>query len=146
MIDTTLAQDIQKRAEAYRDETAKILSDMVKIKSYSSQEEDVCRHIAALCEKLGFDEVKIDPLGSVLARVGNGPKILAIDAHIDTVETGDVAQWEKDPFSGDIENGLVHGRGTSDQKGGAASMITAGKILKDMGYNGGWTSGARDAT
>ena len=133
------AKNIMAKAEAYRDETAKILSGLVKIKSYSSKEEQVCKHIAALCEKLGFDEVKIDPLGSVLARVGNGPKILAIDAHIDTVETGDPSQWKKDPFSGDIENGLVHGRGASDQKGGAASMISAGRILKDMGYNGQWT-------
>jgi len=134
-----IAADIKTRAEAYRDETARILSNMVKIKSYSSQEEEVCRHIAALCESMGFDEVKIDPLGSVLARVGSGPKILAIDAHIDTVETGDPDQWDRDPFSGDIEGGLVHGRGSSDQKGGAASMVSAGKILKDLGYAGGWT-------
>ena len=133
------AKEIRKRAEDYRDQTAQILSEMVKIKSYSSQEEEVCRHIAKVCEDLGFDEVKIDPLGSVLARVGSGPKILAIDAHIDTVETGDVSQWSKDPFSGDIEDGLVHGRGSTDQKGGGAAMITAGRILKDMGYDGEWT-------
>jgi putative selenium metabolism hydrolase len=135
----TNAKDIRSRAEAYRSDTAKILSEMVKIKSYSSKEEDVCRHIANVCEEMGFDEVKIDPLGSVLARVGSGPKIMAIDAHIDTVETGDPAQWTKDPFSGGIENGLVHGRGSTDQKGGAAAMITAGKILKDLGYDGEWT-------
>jgi len=134
-----IAKDIRARAEAYRDETAKILSDMVKIKSYSSKEQEVCEHIAALCERLGFDEVKIDPLGSVLARVGNGKKIMAIDAHIDTVGTGDLSQWKKDPFSGDIEDGLVHGRGSTDQKGGAAAMVTAGKILKDMDYDGDWT-------
>jgi len=135
----TIARDIRSKAENMKDQTARILSDMVKIKSYSSREEDVCRHIAALCSEMGFDEVKIDPLGSVLARVGSGKKILAIDAHIDTVETGDVSQWTKDPFSGDIENGLVHGRGASDQKGGAASMVAAGKILKDLGYDGDWT-------
>ena len=133
------AAKIKKLAEEYRDETARILSEMVKIKSYSAQEEDVCRWIGAECEKHGFDEVKIDDLGSVLARVGSGPKVLAIDAHIDTVETGDLSQWEKDPFSGDIENGLVYGRGSSDQKGGAASMIAAGKILKELDYNGEWT-------
>ncbi len=135
----SVAMDIKKRAEDYRDQTARILSDMVKIKSYSSKEENVCRHIAALCEKMGFDEVKIDPLGSVLARVGSGKKILAIDGHVDTVETGDLSQWERDPFSGDIENGLVYGRGSSDQKGGAAAMVTAGKILKDLNYSGDWT-------
>ncbi len=135
----TKAKEVKAKAEAYRDQTAKILSEMVKIKSYSSQEENVCRHIAKVCEEMGFDEVKIDPLGSVLARIGSGPKILVFDAHIDTVETGDLAQWKKDPFSGDIENGLVHGRGSTDQKGGAAAMISAGKILKDLGYNGDWT-------
>jgi len=134
-----IGKDIGKRAEAYRDQTAKILADMVRIKSYSGKEEEVCRHIAVLCENMGFDEVKIDPLGSVLARVGNGKKILAIDAHIDTVETGDTAQWNRNPFSGDIENGLVHGRGSTDQKGGAAAMVSAGKILKDLGYAGDWT-------
>jgi len=132
-------RDIRKRAEAYRDDTAKFLSDMVKIKSYSGQEEEICRYIASLCERLGFDEVMIDKLGSVLARIGSGRKILAIDAHVDTVEVGDASQWKRNPFSGDIEKGLVHGRGSSDQKGGAASMLSAGRILRDLGYDGEWT-------
>ena len=134
-----MVRDIWKRAETYRDDTAKLLSDMVKIKSYSGQEEEICKHVASLCEDLNFDEVRIDKLGSVLSRIGSGKKVLAIDAHIDTVEVGDLSQWKRDPFSGDIENGLVHGRGSSDQKGGAASMLSAGRILKDLGYNEEWT-------
>jgi putative selenium metabolism hydrolase len=59
---------------------------------------------------------------------------MAFDAHIDTVEVGDESQWELDPFSGLIEGGFVHGRGASDQKGGAAAMITAGKICKELGF------------
>lgn len=133
------ANDIRKQAELYRADTAKFLSDMVKIKSYSGQEEEICRHVASLCEDLGFDEVRIDELGSVLARIGSGKKTLAIDAHVDTVEVGDLGQWKRDPFSGDIENGLVHGRGASDQKGGAAAMLSAGRILKDLDYDGEWT-------
>jgi putative selenium metabolism hydrolase len=83
--------------------------------------------------------VRIDGLGSVVARIGNGPKKIALDAHIDTVEVGDPGQWKLAPFSGLIQHGLVHGRGSSDQKGGAASMITAGRILKDLGYDGDYT-------
>ncbi|MBF9015752.1 MULTISPECIES: YgeY family selenium metabolism-linked hydrolase [unclassified Oceanispirochaeta] len=131
----SIEKEIRAKAEEYRDYTAKLLSEMVKIKSYSSEEEAVCRKIKEMCEEAGFDEVYFDGLGSVIGRVGNGPKILAFDAHIDTVTTGDLSAWEKDPFSGEIDDTYVWGRGTSDQKGGAASMITAGRILKDLGYD-----------
>jgi putative selenium metabolism hydrolase len=130
-----IEQEIRAKAEEYRDYSARLLSEMVKIKSYSSEEEAVCRKIKELCEEAGFDEVRFDGLGSVVGRVGNGPKILAFDAHIDTVTIGDPSAWEKDPFSGEIDDTYVWGRGTSDQKGGAASMITAGRILKDLGYD-----------
>ena len=130
---------IAELGEKYRDYTADNLSKLVQTKSYSSKEEDVCRLIVRLCEEAGFDEVKIEGLGSVVGRVGNGPKKLAFDAHIDTVEVGNLKNWDFDPFSGAIEDGLVKGRGASDQKGGAASMITAGRILKELGYGGEYT-------
>jgi len=131
-----IKDEILAKAKEYRDYTAKTLSEMVKIRSYDGEEEAVCRKIVEMCEEAGFDEVRIDGLGSVVGRVGNGPKSIAFDAHIDTVEVGDSSQWSFDPFSGEIKDGLVHGRGSSDQKGGAASMVTAGRILKDLGYDG----------
>lgn len=134
-----IKDDILAKAKEYRDYTAENLSKIVKIKSYSGDEENVARKVVELCEEAGFDEVRIDGLGSVVARVGNGPKTIAIDGHIDTVEVGDPEQWDFDPFSGEIKDGKIFGRGTSDQKGGAASMITAGRILKDLGYDGEYT-------
>ncbi len=130
---------IAELGEKYRDYTAENLSKLVQTKSYSSKEEDVCRLIVKLCEEAGFDEARIEGLGSVVARVGNGPKTLAFDAHIDTVEVGNLKNWNFEPFSGAIKDGLVMGRGASDQKGGAASMITAGRILKELGYGGEYT-------
>jgi putative selenium metabolism hydrolase len=135
----SVEKEILEKAAAYRMYTAETLSQMVKIPSYSGEEEAVCRKIVELCEEAGFDEVRIDGLGSVIARIGSGPKILAFDAHIDTVTVGDPEAWEKEPFSGEIDDTYVWGRGTSDQKGGAASMITAGKILKELGYDGDYT-------
>jgi putative selenium metabolism hydrolase len=119
-----------------RDWSARTLSDIVKIPSFSGKEEVVCRKIAALCQEAGFDEVRFDGLGNVVARVGSGPRSLAIDAHVDTVGVGDPSRWETDPFSGLVRDGLVYGRGTADQKGGAAAMITAGRILKESAYDG----------
>ena len=123
-----ITEKIREMAENYRDYTAENLSKLVKTKSYSSKEEDVCRLIVELCKEAGFDDVYIDGLGSVVGRVGNGPKKIAFDAHIDTVEVGNMKNWKFDPFSGEIKDGLVLGRGASDQKGGAASMITAGRM------------------
>ena len=129
-------KEIRAKAESYKDWTAKNLSSIIKVPAMSNKEKERILFLKDMCEKAGFDEVRIDGLGNLLARVGDGPKKLVIDAHIDTVGIGDRSQWKKDPFSGDIENGLVHGRGTSDQTGGAAAMITAGRILKEMNYSG----------
>ncbi len=114
-------------ARELRDYSAETLSSIVKIPSFSGKEENVCRKIESLCREAGFEEVRIDGLGNVIGRVGKGPRKLAIDAHIDTVGVGDKSQWKTDPFSGTIKDGLVLGRGTSDQKGGAAAMIAAGQ-------------------
>ena len=134
-----MEKKIIELAEKYRGYTAENLSKLVKTKSYSSKEEDVCRLIKTLCEEAGFDEVRFDGLGSVIGRVGSGKKKLAFDAHIDTVEVGNEKNWKFNPFSGEVKDGLVYGRGASDQKGGAASMITAGRILKELGYDGEYT-------
>ncbi|MEA1910954.1 MAG: YgeY family selenium metabolism-linked hydrolase, partial [Spirochaetota bacterium] len=93
-------EEILAKAKEYKDYTATNLSKMVQAKSYSSKEEEVCRLIKSLCEEAGFDEVRFDGLGSVIGRVGFGPKEIAFDAHIDTVEVGDLSQWDLDPFSG----------------------------------------------
>jgi putative selenium metabolism hydrolase len=132
----SIEKQILAKAKEYRDYTAQNLSKMIKIPSFSGKEKEVCLAIKAMCEEAGFDEVYIDGIGNVIGRVGNGPKKLAFDAHIDTVEVGNLNNWSKDPFSGEIADGKVYGRGASDQEGGAASMITAGRILKELGYSG----------
>ncbi len=134
-----MSKKILELAKKYRDYTANNLSKLVRTKSYSSKEKDVCALIVELCKEAGFDEVRIDGLGSVIGRVGSGPKSIAFDAHIDTVEVGNMDNWKFNPFSGEVKDGKVWGRGTSDQKGGAAAMITAGRILKELGYGGEYT-------
>jgi putative selenium metabolism hydrolase len=86
-------------------------------------------------EEAGFDEVRIDGLGNVIGRVGNGKKILAIDGHMDTVDVGLPENWDFEPLGGEIKDGYVHGRGTVDQKGGVAAFVTSGKILKELNFD-----------
>jgi putative selenium metabolism hydrolase len=130
------ANEIAAKAKAYRDYTAGNLSEMVKVPGFSSTEKERVVLLKRLCEEAGMEEVHIDGLGSLLGRVGHGKKKLVFDAHIDTVGVGDPAQWKTPPHSGMIKNGLVYGRGSTDQLGGAASMITAARILKELAYDG----------
>jgi putative selenium metabolism hydrolase len=128
-------QKIRSRSQELKGYTAENLQELVKIRSLSGEEEAIIHKLAGLCERAGFDEVRIDGLGNLVGRVGSGSKVMAIDAHIDTVDTGDLDQWSLHPFSGEIRDGHVHGRGSVDQKGGAASMITSGRMLKELGYD-----------
>ena len=132
-------ETIVDSAKRERDTTAELLSRIVKVPALSGTEGDRIRLLEEMCREAGADEVRIDGLGNLLARVGSGKKILAIDAHIDTVDVGDRSQWKEDPFSGRIGDGLVYGRGTSDQLGGAAGMITAAKLLRELDYSGDYT-------
>lgn len=131
-----MVDKIKQLSEAYRDYTAEMLRQMVAVEGYSGTEGERCKIITDICQKAGFDEVYTDGLGSVVGRVGNGPKKLVFDAHIDTVQIGDPNQWDCNPFGGEIKDGFMYGRGVSDQLGGAASMIAAGRILKELGYDG----------
>ncbi len=128
-----LSKVIYDKAQQYADYTAKNLSKVIKIKSLSTKEEGVAKAIKQMMEEAGFDEVKIDGLGNVIGRIGDGKKIIAIDGHIDTVDMGNPDNWDFDPLSGEIKDGYVLGRGTSDQTGGPIAGITAGRILKEIG-------------
>ena len=130
----TLLQ-INKLAQSYADYTAGNLSKLVKIRSLSLGEEAVAIELKRQMLEAGFDEARIDKLGNVIGRIGNGKKILAFDGHIDTVDVGNKANWTADPFSGEISGGFVHGRGTVDQKGGPAAFVTAGRMLKELAFD-----------
>ena len=128
-----LSKTIYDKAKEYADYTAKNLSTLIKHKSLSCQEKEVASEIKKMMEEAGFDKVKIDGLGNVIGRIGNGKKIIAIDGHIDTVDLGNLDAWEFDPLGGEIKDGYVLGRGTTDQTGGPVAAITAGRILKELG-------------
>ena len=126
---------IKELSDKYRNYTAENLSKLVQIKSLSMQEEQVQLELKRQMEEAGFDEVRIDGLGNVIGRIGNGKKILAIDGHMDTVDMGNLNNWDFDPLGGEIKDGFVHGRGTVDQEGGPAAFVTSGRILKELGFD-----------
>ncbi len=132
-------QKVLELAEKYKPEISKFLRDMAAIPSESCGEEKVILRIKEEMEKVGFDKVEIDPMGNVLGYIGHGKHLIAMDAHIDTVGIGDRNLWKYDPYEGYEDNEVILGRGVSDQEGGMASMVYAGKIIKELGLEEDYT-------
>lgn len=127
------SREINKLSEKYADYTATNLSQLIVHKSLSTKEKEVAITLQQQLLEAGVDEARIDGLGNVIGRIGNGPKILAFDGHIDVVDLGNLANWSFDPLGGEIKDGFVHGRGSVDQKGGPAAFVTAARIVKELG-------------
>jgi putative selenium metabolism hydrolase len=108
---------------------------VLRIQSFSAKEEQVVTRIIQEMQTLGFDEARRDGLGNVIGRIGSGPRVIAFDAHIDTVYPGDLEQWSFDPFQPKLADGKIWGRGAADQKGGLVSMVYAAKIIQALGLN-----------
>jgi putative selenium metabolism hydrolase len=125
-------KEILKAAEGYRDQISKFLRDMIAIPSESADEKKVIERIKQEMEAVGFDKVTIDPMGNIIGTIGHGKHLIAMDAHIDTVGVGNIKLWQHDPYTGFEDKDIILGRGASDQEGGMAAMVYAGKIIKDL--------------
>ncbi|MDQ7001000.1 MAG: M20/M25/M40 family metallo-hydrolase, partial [Mariprofundus sp.] len=85
-------------------------------------------YIESLLAPLGFVRTCVDTGGitnSIYARPGELDGTLAFAGHTDVVPTGPEEQWEHTPFSADIVDGILHGRGAQDMKGAVACWIAA---------------------
>lgn len=134
-----LKDKIIEKAHDYEKDLYQFLRDMIKIPSTSRHEATVIKRIKMEMEKLGYDEIKIDAFGNILGRIGNGPRTIAFDGHVDTVGIGNKSNWDYDPFEGFEDDKFIIGRGASDQEGGFASIVYAGKIIKELNLDEGFT-------
>lgn len=130
---------INERANKYLPEMTKFLRDLIAIPGESAEEKKVIERIKQEMVSLEFDKVEIDPMGNVLGYMGSGDKIIAYDAHIDTVGVGNRDNWEFDPYEGFETDEEIGGRGASDQLGGIVSAVYGAKIMKELDLLCGYT-------
>lgn len=143
MSDTKPAE-IARLADQYTPDIVQFLRDMIAAPSESTEEAAVIARARAELERAGFDEIKVDGLGNLLGRVGNGPTVIALDAHLDTVGVGDPTTWTRDPYKGELRDGIVYGRGAGDQEAGFAASVYGARIARDLGLLDGcqlWVTG-----
>jgi len=123
---------IKEVAQSYEKDMTAFLRAIVKNPGESCDEKAHVTTIADEMKKVGFDEVVIDPQGNVIGYMGTGSRIIAYDAHIDTVGIGNKANWNFDPYEGFESETEIGGRGVSDQLGGIVSAVYGAKIMKDL--------------
>ncbi len=131
---------IQREVDQQRDNILTFLRQLVAIPSMDSQIGPVGERAQAEMAALGFSDIRFDSMGNTLGRIGDGPRILLYDSHIDTVGIGDPDEWQWDPFEGKVENGRFYARGACDEKGSTPGMIYGLAIAHRLGLLEGWTA------
>jgi putative selenium metabolism hydrolase len=134
-----MINEVQQRVQAVREEIVGFLRDICAIPSMNSQIGPVGERIQAEMRRLGYDEVRFDKMGNTIGRIGDGPKVLVYDSHIDTVGIGDPHEWAWDPFVGKVEGGRLYARGACDEKGSTPGMVYGLAIARDLGLLDGYT-------
>lgn len=138
-----------------RDRLVEDLRALIRIPSITGSEERVAAWAAEALAELGMsvDVVRPDPahiradpawpgeemprtsLPVVIGRAGatgDGPRVI-LSGHLDVVPPGDPATWTADPWSAEIRDGRLYGRGACDMKGGVASILGAVRALRSSG-------------
>jgi putative selenium metabolism hydrolase len=133
--------EIQNKVREHHDAIIRFLREICAIPSMDSQIGAVGERAQFEMRALGFDEVRFDRMGNTIGRIGDGPKKIVFDSHIDTVGIGNPDEWEWDPFEGRIDaDGRFFARGACDEKGSTPGMIYGLAIARDLGLLDGYTA------
>jgi len=84
--------------------------------------------------RMTFSEPGTDDVENFYARLGTEAPNLVFAGHTDVVPPGDESAWTHPPFSGEIANGELYGRGAVDMKGGIACAVAA--VLDHLARHG----------
>lgn len=121
-----------------KDDMLKFLKDMIGLKSPSLAEKEVAGRVFEEMERLGAKNVHYDKAGNVLGEFGQGARCILLSSHMDAAGVADADKWTHEPYSGDIADGKIWGRGAGDNKGALAAMLYGAKLWSlmepDAGY------------
>ncbi len=108
-------------------DSIELLVDLVQRDSVTPEDCGCQALIASRLEPLGFTIEWMNSGGvtNLWARRGTASPLMVFAGHTDVVPTGDANQWSSPPFSAEIIDGYLCGRGAADMKGGVAAFITA---------------------
>lgn len=102
-----------------------LVQRLVSVPGYSGDEKATADAVAVAMEEFGYSEIHVDDLGSVIGIVGPSDAEIALlfDGHIDVATVS--GDWSFPPYCGEIRDGKLLGRGSTDMKGGLGAAIFA---------------------
>jgi succinyl-diaminopimelate desuccinylase len=100
---------------------------LIRRPSVTPADEGALDLVQAELEALGFNcrRMRFAEVDNLYARRGTGGPNLCFAGHTDVVPAGDAAAWRHDPFAGEVQDGVLFGRGSADMKGAIAAWIAA---------------------
>ena len=109
----------------------RLTQDLIRCPSVTPEEGGALDLLQAELSAMGFVCMRL-PFGegaalidNLFARIGSASPHFAFAGHTDVVPAGNVAGWSHGPFSGEIVDGCIYGRGAADMKGGIAAFVSA---------------------
>ena len=105
------------------EELIKETQKLVNFESYPGKEKEVSDYVETLMKRLGFRDVVRDEYGSIFGFIGPKKDTTSIlfDSHTDVMPVR--GNWIHPPFGGQISDGKLYGRGSTDMKGSLCSSI-----------------------
>ena len=128
--------------EDFKQEILSIVINLVQIPSENPPgiTKDIVKYLISnvFKEKEGFrNQVVINKksgvaLHNLVSKIGRGKEVIVFSGHFDVIPVGDTTQWKYPPFSAEVKEGVLYGRGSADMKGGIAFLIGVIKILSKI--------------
>lgn len=122
--------------EQYVSDTVQLLKKLIATPSVSRNEKDAADIMEQTIRSYGFEpQREANNLWIIDPHFDESRPTLLLNAHIDTVKP--VASWSRDPFSPDVEDGVLYGLGSNDCGGGLCSLLQIFRMLteKPQSYN-----------
>ncbi len=122
--------------EQYVSDAVELLKKLIATPSVSRNEKDAADIMEQTIHSYGFEpQREANNLWIIDPHYDESRPTLLLNAHIDTVKP--VASWSRDPFSPDVEDGVLYGLGSNDCGGGLCSLLQIFRMLteKPQSYN-----------
>jgi acetylornithine deacetylase len=122
--------------EEYVSDAVELLKKLIATPSVSRNEKDAADIMEQTIRSYGFEpQREANNIWILDPHYDESRPTLLLNAHIDTVKP--VASWTRDPFSPDVEDGVLYGLGSNDCGGGLCSLLQIFRMLtaKPQQYN-----------